>query len=93
MSIVAVLNVPNMTERQYKEVVKGLIDIYGPDLRAQGRSHHVAFATEQGWMVVDVWDSPAQLARFGEHLRPLLAAAGVDPLPVPRVYPVHHVVS
>lgn len=93
MSIVAVFNAPNMAQHQYDQVVQGLTNLFGPDLRPQGRSHHVAFAIEQGMMVVDVWDSPEQLARFGEHLVPLLMAAGVTPPPTPRIYPLHQVTA
>ncbi len=90
MAIAAVFEVPGMTAQQYDRVIREL-DRAGhgaPD----GRLHHVAAATEDGWLVVDVWESPEQLQRFADVLMPRLQAASVTP-PRPRVYPAHSVVG
>ena len=59
------------------------------DLRDQpARSHHICFKTDDGWGVVDVWDSEESFAKFGEVLGPTLQKLELQA--EPKVHPVHN---
>jgi hypothetical protein len=61
------------------------------DWPVEGLLAHVAGEGENGFRVVDVWESEEALNRFGEKLMPVLQAAGVEGQP--EVYPAHTFVS
>jgi len=44
---------------------------------------HICFETDDGWVVVDVWESEEALAKFGDVL-------GLDEARQPKVYKVHN---
>ncbi len=90
MAIVVEFNVPGMTAEQYDRVVQKLEEtgMGSPE----GRRYHVAAPREDGWFVLDVWDSEEAFARFGETLMPVLQAAGVRPAE-PEIRPVHNIVA
>jgi hypothetical protein len=52
---------------------------------------HVAGQGEQGFRVVDVWESEEACNRFGELLLPVLRELGIDDRP--ELYPTHAFVS
>lgn len=54
-----------------------------------GRLFHVAAPSEDGWLVVDVWESEEKLGAFARVLMPIIAGLGVSP-PQPRISPVHY---
>lgn len=88
--ILAIFDTPKMTAEQY--------DLVDKELRAlglvepEGRLHHVAAATENGWCVVDVWQSGDSLDQFSKVLMPVLEKNGVEPAQ-PRIYPVHNLIT
>lgn len=89
MSIMVVFDVRGMTADQYDRVIH---DLEKAGLAAPaGRQHHTAAAKGDGWLVVDVWDSPEELERFAQTLMPVLAQNGVNP-PQPQVYPTHNII-
>jgi len=45
----------------------------------RGRSYHVAYGSDNGIHVVDVWDSMEAFDAFGQTLVPILQSLGVDP--------------
>ena len=54
-----------------------------------GRSVHVCLERGDGFMVIDVWDSPDEFERFGETvIGPVIGQLGLDL--TPEVMPVHH---
>jgi hypothetical protein len=53
---------------------------------------HIAGPTNDGWRVVDVWESEEAFQAFGEKLMPAMQAAGVDAHP-PQTFPVHNFVK
>lgn len=60
-----------------------------PELRSQpARSHHICFLTDNGWTVVDVWESEEAFAKFGEVLGPVLQELQLNAQP--QVNPVHN---
>ena len=48
---------------------------------------HMAGPMPGGWRVVDVWESEAAFSRFGETLKPILAAQGFPEIP-PKIFPL-----
>ena len=61
------------------------------DWPTEGLLVHVAGQGENGFRVVDVWDSEESFNRFGESLIPILEEIGVEGKP--EIYPAHSFVS
>ena len=95
MPVVAVFQSPTFTQEAYeKSVVEmtGKTRVESPsDWPVEGLLVHVAGQAENGFRVVDVWESEEALARFAETLMPILQEAGVEG--EPEVYSVHSFVS
>ncbi|MBK3624058.1 hypothetical protein JHN59_04235 [Streptomyces sp. MBT49] len=53
---------------------------------------HTSAPTENGWLVVDVWESEEAFRQFGEALGPILRELGVEGVR-PRTCPVLNVVT
>ena len=90
MAIMAVFEAPGMTAEQYDRVMKDL-EAAGEGNPAE-RLYHLAASKPDGWLVVDVWESPEVLERFANTLMPILQQAGVSP-PQPQIYPVHNMIK
>ena len=90
MTVTVIFDVPGMTAVQYDNVMADL-EKAGASAPA-GRLSHTAAAKPDGWLVVDVWKSPAHLDQFAQTLMPVLAQNGVTP-PQPQVYPTHNIVA
>ena len=88
--IIVLFEVKGMFKPQYTQVMKDLDQsgLKAPD----GRRNHFASDAEGGMVVVDVWDSPAQLERFAGSLMPILVKNGVQP-PVPKIHPLLNAVA
>lgn len=89
-TIAVIFDVPGMSAESYDRILAGLEEAGegAPD----GRRYHVAVAKPDGWFVLDVWESQAQLDRFAQTLIPIIQRE-VDPPPQPQVYPVHNIVK
>lgn len=84
MAVCLIINIPGGTLQQYDEVRAAIGDPLG-----DGQISHVAGATDDGFCVVDVWDSRADFDRFmQEQLAGPLGRAGV-PQPQITEFPVH----
>ena len=59
MNVVAILNVPGMTEAQYR-TVRGIL---GEELQT-GNLVHIAGPIDGGWQVVEVWESLEAMGAF-----------------------------
>lgn len=97
MAIVAVFDVPGMTQAHYEKSVEMLAGRPGPartaaDWPVPGLLSHTAAPTADGWLVVDVWDSEEAFRRFGEIIRPILRELGVPDVE-PKTYPAFTVVT
>jgi hypothetical protein len=95
MAIVAVFQSPTLTQDDYEKVVGRLTGgknrMESPsDWPVPGLLLHVAGEGENGFRVVDVWESQEAFERFGETLVPLLQELEVDAQP--EVYPALAVV-
>ena len=96
MPVVAVFQVPGLTEEKYEQSVRGVTGgkdrVESPsDWPVEGLLVHTAGDGPHGFRVVDVWESEEAAQRFGEKLAPHLQEAGITAKP--EVYPAHAFVS
>ena len=97
MLMMAVHQVPSLTQEKYEEVVRRLTN--GKKSRAESVSDfpfegllvHMAGPSESGFCIVDVWESEEAVARFREAIAPIAQSVGIeDP---PEFFPVHTFIS
>jgi hypothetical protein len=88
MSIVVRFPAGEATPEQYDEVFRRITASgnWPPD----GLDYHVAFGASDDLRVSEIWDSPEQLAAFGEALVPVLKDVGI-PVSEPEVFEVHNI--
>jgi hypothetical protein len=84
--VVAVFQAPSLTQEGYEESLRRLTDgkdrLESPaDWPVEGLLAHVAGQGENGFRVVDVWESEDAFRRFGETLMPILQEIGVEGQP------------
>ena len=96
MPVVAVFQGPTLTQDQYEQSVRRLTGsksrMESPsDWPVEGILAHLAGEGENGFRVVDVWESEEAFGRFGEKLMPILQDLGIDVQP--ETYPVLAFVS
>lgn len=92
MPVVAVFEGASLTQERYEESVRRLTDgksrLESPaDWPVDGLLAHIAGEGENGFRVVDVWESEEAFARFGEALMPILREIGVEGQP--EIYSAH----
>jgi hypothetical protein len=95
-AILAVHQVPSLTQERYEEVVRRLTDGKGrlespSDLPFDGLLVHVAAQTENGFLIVDVFESEEAFARFGEVMGTIPRDVGIEE--PPKAYPAHTFIS
>ncbi len=90
MATTYIFDVPGMTQEQYDRVIADLEK--AGEGAPKGRLFHLASSQPGGWLVVDVWASDAEFARFADKLMPSLVKAGVTP-PKPRTLQVHKIIQ
>jgi hypothetical protein len=96
MPVVVVFQAPNLTQERYEEGVRRLTGgksrLESPaDWPIEGLLVHVSGEGENGFRVVDVWDSEESFVLFGETLIPILRELGIDAQA--EVCPAHTVVT
>ncbi len=96
--VVAVLMIhdsPGGTQEQYEEVGARLSESGGlnslGDWPADGILFHCAGPTDDGWRVIDVWESEEAFQRFGEVIGPILEDVGFAG--EPRLFPIQNFVK
>jgi hypothetical protein len=94
--VVAVFQSPSLTQERYEESVRRLTGGKGrlespDDWPVAGLLAHAAGPSENGFRVVDVWESEDAFRRFGDTLMPILQEIGVEGQP--EIYPTHTFVS
>jgi hypothetical protein len=88
MAILMKSEVPGATAEQYDRV-NASMGVLGDDTAPEGLIQHICGKTENGLVIIDVWESEEKLNRFFEEKAgPALAAADVD-FGQPQVFPVH----
>ncbi|MEK7214156.1 MAG: hypothetical protein AAB289_00965 [Chloroflexota bacterium] len=91
MAIAVLFEVPGMSTEQYDRVIR---DLGAAGQGApKGRRYHVNAKRPKGSFVLDIWESPEELAAFAGVLMPILVKNGVDPLPDPQILPLHSVIA
>lgn len=85
--LIAVFDAQGMSRTQYDQVINDL-ERAGAGA-PKGRLTHFAAPKEDGFTVIDVWESRADLEHFAGVLFPILARNGVEP-PAPDVRPLHN---
>ena len=77
MAVALVMDFPGGTRDDYESVIAKM-ELGGR--MAPGGLFHAAGPTDDGWRVVDVWESMEQFQRFAEQrIMPLTAAQGMAP--------------
>jgi hypothetical protein len=94
--IVVVFQSPGFTQEAYEQSVPGVTGgksrVESPaDWPVEGLLAHIAGQGENGFRVIDVWESEEAFQQFGEKLIPILKEIGVDA--EPEVYQAHTFVS
>ena len=93
--IVAVHQVTSLTQERYEEVVRRLTGKQRlesvSDLPFEGLLAHVAAQTEDGCLIVDVFESDEAVTRFNNAMQTIPPTAGIQE--PPRFYPVHTFIS
>jgi heme-degrading monooxygenase HmoA len=87
MAVVLRMDVPGGTVEQYNQVNDAL-GISGDDTAPDGLILHVAGKTDDGILIVDVWESKEKVDRFFEKAGPALHDAGV-PETEPELFELH----
>jgi heme-degrading monooxygenase HmoA len=81
MAVVLRLEVPGGTVEQYNQV-NDVLGIQGDDSAPDGLIFHVAGKTDDGILIVDVWESKEKLDTFFEKAGPALHAGDGSQHPV-----------
>jgi hypothetical protein len=94
--VVAIFQGRNFTQERYEESVRsvtgGKSRVESPaDWPVEGLLAHIAGEGENGFRVVDVWESEEAFRRFGETLMPILQELGIEGQP--EIYAAHTYVS
>ena len=86
---------PGGTQEQYEQVAARLTDGRGlnslSDWSGGGILSHAAGPTDNGFRVVDVWESEEAFQRFGEVIGPILQEVGFPG--EPQLSPLHNFVK
>ncbi len=78
MAICLIFDAPGVTQAQYDQV---RTEVTG-DRPPEGSLYHIAGPTENGWYVVEAWESQETLDRFlREKLQAALQRAGITAQP------------
>jgi hypothetical protein len=90
--ILAIHHTPSLTQERYEAVVRALTDGKDrlgslADVPVEGILAHVAAQTENGFVVIDIFDSQASLDRFVEVASPIAREVGIEE--PPKGYPAH----
>jgi hypothetical protein len=80
---------PSLTAEQYDNAVRRLNE--EGVFPADGLEFEICFGSGDKHRVSQVWDSPEQMAAFGERLAPILAELGIDP-GEPEIVEVHNII-
>ena len=89
MAIAMIFDGLGMTQAQYDQTHN---EVSPGDEPPPGMLFHAAGQTENGWRVIDVWESQEAADRFiQDKLGPALQRAGVTAQPQIQVLQVHHI--
>jgi hypothetical protein len=87
MPVVAVFQGPSLTQLQYEESIRRLMGgkksrpDSPSDWPVEGLLVHIAGEGQNGFRVIDVWESEEAFGRFGEQLMPILQELRIEVQP------------
>ena len=76
MAIVVMFEVEGATAAKYEEVIRRLTAI--GERVPDGQAYHVCYGDCDHLQVIDIFESQAQLDRFGARLMPILQDVGIS---------------
>ena len=89
MAVVVILEFPGGTQEHYDALGRELTRSDPPP----GALVHLAGPMEDGWRVIEAWESQAQAERFyREELQQAFEKAGIQPVE-PKVFPLHNILK
>lgn len=94
VAVLMVHDSPGGTQEQYDQVGARLAKSGGFNSLndwPEGILSHAAGPTDDGWRVVDVWESEEAFQRFGEVIGPVLQEVGFPG--EPKLFPLHNFVK
>jgi hypothetical protein len=96
MPIVAVHQVPSLTQARYEEVIRRLTNGKSraesvSDFPFGGLLFHVAGQGKNGFCIVDVWESEETVDRFREAMGTIPQEVGIEE--GPEFFPAHTFIS
>ncbi len=94
--VMVVHHTPTLTRARYEAVVRGLTGgkarLESPsDIPTGGLLMHVAAETDDGFMILDVFESQDAFDGFRAVATPIASAAGIEE--APKSFPIHTYVS
>ena len=89
MAIAVMQDFPGGTQQQYDQVLEQL-DLGGNT--PKGNLFHTAGPIDEGWRVLDVWESQDALNAFLAKLGPIAQSAGA-PQPQVTIWPIHNILT
>ena len=90
MAVAVEMSFQGATLKQYDQVIEKMGLRQGGDMPPGGISHWVA-KTDDGFRVVDVWESREAFDRFAqEQIGPISREVGIEPQPEMRFSEVHN---
>jgi len=93
--LLAIHQVPSLTQERYEEVVRRLTGkerLESPgDLPFDGLLMHVAAQTDNGFTVIDVFESEEAVEEFNKAMATIPRSVGIEE--PPRFYPLHTYIS
>jgi hypothetical protein len=81
----------DLTSEQYDEVIRRMTE--SGDWPADGLDYHVAFRSNGGLRVSEIWDSREQLEATFERLMPILKDVGIEFSDKPEVLEIHNIIK
>ena len=93
MPIAMVFDLPGMTQSQYDQIRGAVASGNRTSDISAGMLYHIAGPTENGWRVIEVWDSQEAADRFfQDKLASQFQQANLQ-LAQPQVIPVHNIMQ
>ena len=90
MAITLIMDFAGVGQDKYEAAMKELGMEMGKRPDFEGGLMHIAGPSDNGWTVIDVWESQEHFDRFlADHLGPTSAKVGI-PQPSVRVVPVYN---
>jgi hypothetical protein len=90
MAVLIMVELPGVTTADY-DALNERLGIHGEEDVPDGLIQHLAGETNDGLLIVDVWESEEQFRRFFERVGEAMAATGAPPAH-PRILPVHNLI-